>query len=214
VEHGRREAEGRAGAVTVVEAILLSIVALTAAWSGFAAAQWSTDSNVKLAESSTAQLAGNRAALQAAETRNFDASAFDGWFAAYTVGNARAMEIAERRFRPEFRVAFDAWQATSPETNPDAPPAPIFMPEYEQPQLEEAQALDEEADRHFQEGTKAGRNSDDYVRVTVFLASVLFIVGISTQFRASRARYGLVGVGVVMLAVAFVQLAQLPRPEF
>jgi hypothetical protein len=88
------------------------------------------------------------------------------------------------------------------------------MPEYEQPQLEEAQALDEEADRHFQEGTKAGRNSDDYVRVTVFLASVLFIVGISTQFRASRARYGLVGVGVVMLAVAFVQLAQLPRPEF
>ena len=34
--------------------------------------------------------------------------------------------LAERRFRPEFRVAFDAWQATNPSTNPDAPPGPTL----------------------------------------------------------------------------------------
>ena len=34
---------------------------------------------------------------------------------------------------PSFRVAFDAWRATNPETNPNAPRGPTFMPQYHQP---------------------------------------------------------------------------------
>jgi hypothetical protein len=202
------------GWLTIVEAVLLSLVALTAAWSGFAAAKWSTESSVSLAESATSRSKANRAEAEAAAIINFDSSTFEAWFGAFTVGNEQAVAIAERRFRPEFRVAFDAWRATSPETNPDAPSGPRFMPEYHVLELDEVRRLDAEADEHFSDGTKAGHHSDDYVRATVFLASVLFIVGISTQFRASRARYGLVGLGIVMLCVAFVQLLQLPKPPF
>jgi hypothetical protein len=50
------------------------------------------------------------------------------------------------------------------------------------------------------------------VRITVFLAAVLFLVGISTHFPLRVARYGLVGMATVLLVLAVVQLLGLPGP--
>ena len=198
--------------VSIAEAVLLSIVALIAAWSGYAAAKWSTESRVGLAEASTARAKANRADLQAIELRNFDSSTFEAWFAAYTADNKTAMTVAERRFRPEFRVAFDAWRATKPEANAKAPKGPTYMPQYRQPGIREANAFDAQADEAFAKGADAGVTSDKYVRLTVFLASVLFLVGISTRFPRRGGRYALVGLGTVMLVISLVQLTQLPGP--
>jgi hypothetical protein len=122
------------------------------------------------------------------------------------------MALAVHRFRPEFRVAFDAWRATNPESNPQAPSGPTFMPQYRQPGLARAVRLDQEADEAFASGVTAAQRSDDYIRTTVFLATVLFLVGISTQFPLRGVRYGLVAVGAVLLVFSVVQLAQLPGP--
>jgi hypothetical protein len=208
--HSSREQRDRI--LSIAEAVLLSLVALLAGWSGYAAAKWSTESRVALAEALTAQTKANRGNLEALSLRNFDSSTFEAWFAAYTADNERAMAVAERRFRPEFRVAFDAWRATSPESNPQAPPGPTYMPQYRQPELATAARLDREADAAFAEGVEAGERSDDYIRTTVFLATVLFLVGISTQFPLRGVRYGLVAVGAVLLVFSVVQLAQLPGP--
>jgi hypothetical protein len=208
--HSTREQRDRV--LSIAEAVLLSLVALLAGWSGYAAAKWSTESRVGLAEASTARTKANRADLEAMELRNLDSSAFEAWFAAYTAGNDEAMALAEHRFRTEFRVAFDAWRATKPESNPQAPPGPTFMPQYRQPGLTEAERLDQEADEAFASSVTAAQRSDDYVRTTVFLATVLFLVGISTQFPVRGVRYGLVAVGAVLLVFSVVQLAQLPGP--
>ena len=146
------------------------------------------------------------------ELRNFDSSTFNAWFAAYTAGNEQAMTVAERRFRPQFRVAFDAWRATNPETNPDAPPGPTYMPQYRQPGLARANALDERADEAFAAGSEAGATADDYVRTTVVLAVVFFLVGISTHFPLRGARYGLIALGATLLVISVVLLSQLDRP--
>ena len=204
--------ERRERLISIAEAILLSVVTLMAAWSGYAAAKWSTESRVTLAEASGARVNASRATLEAMELRTFDSSAFEAWFAAYTAQNAHAMAVAERRFRPEFGVAFDAWRATRPETNPDAPRGPTYMPEYRQPELDEAKALDARAERTFQVGQAAGETADKYVRTTVYLASVLFLVGISAHFPLRGVRYGLVGLGAVLLLASLVQLTQLPGP--
>jgi hypothetical protein len=198
--------------ISIIEAILLSLVALMAAWSGFAAAKWSTESRVKLADASTERSKANRANLQAMSLRNFDSTTFEAWFAAFTVGNKEAEAIAERRFRPQFSVAFNAWRATHPETNPHAPKGPTYMPQYREPGLQEAKALDGQATEEFTAGSDAGETSDEYVRVTVFLASVLFLVGISTQFAIRGVRYALVGVGAAMLILSLVQLTQIAGP--
>ena len=198
--------------ISIVEAVLLSIVALLAGWSGYAAAKWSTESRVKLAEASTKRSEANRANLQAMSVRNFDSSTFEAWFAAYTARNQQATAIAERRFRPQFRVAFDAWRATHPETNPNAPKGPTYMPQYRQPGLEESAALDHQATQAFADGSEAGETSDDYVRVTVFLASVLFLTGISTQFKLRGVRFALLGVATALLVFSLVQLTQIASP--
>jgi hypothetical protein len=204
--------EGRDRFVSIAEAVLLSIVALMAAWSGYAAAKWSTESRVGLAEASTARSKANRANLDAIEVRNFDSSTFEAWFSAFTVHNRQAMALAEHRFRPQFQVAFDAWRATKPETNPHAPRGPTYMPQYRQPELTKSKALDQQADADFAAGAEAGETSDKYVRTTVFLASVLFLVGISTHFPVRGGRYALVSLGAVLLVVSLVQLTQLPGP--
>jgi hypothetical protein len=122
------------------------------------------------------------------------------------------MTVAERRFRPEFRVAFDAWQRTDPEHNPNAPPGPTYMPEYKQPEQDQANALNTEADHLYAEGATAGTHADDYVRVTVYLATVLFLVAISGHFPIRGVRIGLVAVGIVVLVLALATLITLPRP--
>jgi hypothetical protein len=198
--------------VTIVEASLLASVALLAAWSGYASAKWSTESRLVLAKASTARTLASRASAEAAETLNFDASTFNAWFSAYTAANGPAMEIAERRFRPQFKVAFEAWQATDPATNPDAPPGPTYMPEYQQPEQAEAEALDEEAQLRYDAGAVAGDNANSYVRTTLFLATVLFLVGISSHFPVRSARYGLIVVGAVILVAAIVFLVLAPKP--
>ena len=59
------------------------------------------------------------------------------------------------------------------------------MPEYKQPLLTLSRQLDQRADAYYAEGSKNAGTADDYVRTTIFLASVLFLVGISSHFPVS-----------------------------
>jgi hypothetical protein len=198
--------------MSILEAVLLAVVAMLAAYSGYASAKWGTESSLLLAQASATRTQANRAATTAMEQRNFDASTFNSWLIVYEADDEAGMRVAEKRFRPEFRVAFDAWVAMNPATNPDAPPGPTFMPEYQQPEVQRSQELDAKAHEQYADGAEAGARADDYVRITVFLASVLFLVGISSHIRVKGARIGMVAVGTVMLVAAVVQLLLAPKP--
>src|SRR6476619_6646234 len=155
--------------ISITEAILLSVVALLAAWSGYAAAKWSTASRVEIATASSLRIEASRADADAFELRSYDSSTFEAWFFAYIAGNKTATRLAERRFRPYFKVAFDAWRATKPETNPEAPRGPTYMPQYTRPGLAEAQGLDASTKATFVDGENDGSTADKYVRLTVVL---------------------------------------------
>ena len=196
--------------LSIIEAVMLAIVALLAAYTGFASAKWGTESSIRLASASAARTEANRASLNALNTRNFDATTFNTWFTAYVVGDTASEAVAVRRFRPQFRVAFNAWMATDPFHNPSAPPGPTYMKEYKQPQLAQAAALDAKASAEYAAGVAAGSNSDNYVRDTIYLATILFLVGISGHFRFFRIRIGLVTLGALMMIVALVEIATSP----
>ena len=215
VEHaaGGEHGTGRDRIATIVEAALLAVVAVLAAYSGYASSKWSTDSRLDLARASTARTEASTATSEADTNRNFDSSTFSAWFTAKVAGNEPAMAIAERRFRPAFLVAFNAWLATDPDTNPHAAPGPTYMSQYKQPELHEAAVLNAKATRAFNDGSDAAGHSDDYVLTTVYLATVLFLVAISGHFSLLGARYGLMAVGVLILGFAVSQLLTLPRPS-
>ncbi len=64
----------------------------------------------------------------------------------------------------------------------------------------------------FRVGNNAGAVGDDYVRITVFLAAVLFLVGIGSSFKLHGVRYGLIALGSVLLVVSIVLILQQPGP--
>lgn len=206
------EKDRRDRVLSVLEALLLSLVAVLAAYSGYAAAKWSTHSSVELAKASAARTKANRADLEALQLRTLDSVSFNAWFSAFTAKNHGAELLAEKRLRPGYRPAFYAWLATDPAHNPNAPPGPSYMPQYVIAQETQANADDAEADASFASGSAAGATSDKYVRDTVFLATVLFLVGISGHFPMRQARYALVGIGSLILLFAVVQLLGLPGP--
>jgi hypothetical protein len=196
--------------VQVCEAVLLAIVTLTAAWAGYSAARWSTESRVEIAQSSTLRNLATRADLEANTLRNFDASTFNAWFIAFTLNSPQKELIAERRFRPAFRVAFNAWMATDPLHNPNAPPGPTYMPQYKLPAQTQANALDNEATAKFNAGNQAGVTSDNFIQITVFLAAVLFLVGIGSSFKLYGVRYALITFGAALLITSVVLISRQP----
>jgi hypothetical protein len=86
------------------------------------------------------------------------------------------------------------------------------MPQYKPTGAAASKVLDARADAQYAEGEHAGVTGDKYIRVTVILASVLFIVGISTHFPLRSVRMGLITVGAALLLFAAVELLQLPGP--
>src|SRR5262249_38165752 len=118
--------------------------------------------------------------------------------------------LAEHRFRPSFRVAFHAWLATDPFHNPNAPPGPTYMPEYRVPAQTRSIALDRAANGKYATGTRDGLTSDNYVKITVFLAAVLFMVGIGSTFKLLGVRYALVVFGTALLILSVVLILREP----
>jgi hypothetical protein len=211
-EHAGAVHDRRDRVLSILEAVLLSVVALLAAYSGYAAAKWGSESSVWLAKASTLRAKASRADLEALQTRTFDSVSFNAWFTGFTAGNKNAQRLAERRLRPGYRPAFHAWLATDPAHNPNAPPGPSYMPQYVIPQETAAQAYDARADATFTKGSDAAGTGDKYVRDTVFLATVLFLVGISGHFPVRRGRYILIAIAGLLLVFAVDQLAGLPGP--
>jgi len=209
-EHFREAAHRHDRLLSIAEAVLLSLVTITAAWSGYSAAKWNTESSLKLNQATTTRAKANRAFQGALTLRSQDASNFNAWFSAYLTGSKRNMRVAEKRFRPQYDVAFRAWLATKPFTNPNAPKGPQYMPQYMPTGEALSKRLDAEADERYAQGQHAGETSDKYIRVTVILASVLFLVGISTHFPYRTVRLGLIVVGTGLVAFAGIQLLQLP----
>ncbi|HUK97939.1 MAG TPA: hypothetical protein VLV46_09800 [Gaiellaceae bacterium] len=211
-EHAHAHGLAHGRAIPITEALLLSVVAILAAWSGYSAAKWGTESSLGLAKASATRTKANRDFQQSLTFRVGDALTFNAWLAAYLLGNKNGARIAEKRFRKNFDTAFDAWIATHPFTNPGAPPGPQSMPQYRAPGAALSTALDAEADAYYTEGEHAAETGDKYVRTTVILASVLFLVGISTHFPLRGIRIGLIVIASALLVFGVVQILQLPGP--
>ena len=67
--HGRAHTR-RDELISIGEAVLLSIVTIVAAWSGYSAAKWSTHSSLDLAKGATIRAKANRAFQQSLTLRS------------------------------------------------------------------------------------------------------------------------------------------------
>jgi hypothetical protein len=200
-------------AIEIIEAIVLALVAVATAWSGYQAAQWDGHRAQLYAESDRLKVGVEELDTLAGQDRIYDITTFNSWIVAKVGSEPKLAAIFESRFREEYRNAFTAWLRTDPFNNPKASPGPIFMPEYRSAKREEAKRLNVEAAAVFERGTDAGNTGDRYVRITVLLATVLLIVAIGQRFRVTRVRTGLLITAFLLLCVPMWNLFTLWRMQ-
>jgi hypothetical protein len=208
--HGKTRSEKHAERIEILEAILLAVVAVATAWSGYQTARWDGRQAHLYGLANKERAAENRAANLNGQQRLYDTSTFGFWLQAASTGHRESAALFERRFRPEYRVAFDAWIKTNPLHNPRAPAGPIFMPQYHNAAAERANTYDKQASADFEDGTKARETGDHYLRNTVLLATVLFLTALSQKFKVTRVRLGLIAVSGCLLAVALYYVITYP----
>jgi hypothetical protein len=210
-ESGRPTKSRGEQTVEIIEALLLAIVAVATAWSGYHAARWDGRQAELYGTSSTMRNEADQALTLGGQQRLLDITTFNTWIEARNEGLDDLAALYERRFSPEFKVAFDAWIALDPLSDPDAPPGPSFLPEYENHLLDEGARLNDVSDRTFDEGTEARHQADEYIRTTVVLATVLFLLALSQRFGIWRVRIGVLVVAIGLTTYGLVTLLSLPR---
>jgi hypothetical protein len=194
----------------LIATILLSLATLGIAWSGYQAARWNGRQARNYAQANTARSLANRAATTGDQFRTQDLLNFNRWLEVTTSNEPALADLYERRFRPEFVPAFQAWLAQDPLNNPAATASPLLVPEYHVAELEKSDRLEREGAQHFEDGKDATERTDSYVLTSVFFASVLFFAGISMRFVWRKMRITVLVLATLTLIYGVVQIATLP----
>jgi len=198
--------------IEIIEALILALVAVATAWSGFQAAEWAGKRAEDYAKANRLRVTAEGLATLAGQERIYDSDTFNSWLVAKLDNKKEAAEFFERRFRDEYRTAFAAWMSTDPFNNVQAHPGPIFMPEYHNAKHEQFLGLNKQAADIADEGVKSGETGDKYVRITVLLATVLLITAIGQRFRFKSVRIAFMILAFLLLCLPLWQLlVLLPR---
>ena len=195
----------------IAEAMVLALVAIATAWSGYQAELWLGHQAELFGQANSVRIQAEGAATSANQERLYNASTVVAWLKAEATNDKRLTTLFERRFLPEFRPAFEAWKKTDPLNNPNAPAGPQLMAEYRSSKTEAAAKLKDQATDLFDEGVRAEQRSNQYARATVTLATVLLLVAISRRFETRGVRIALVLLAVFLLCFPIYHILRLPR---
>jgi hypothetical protein len=186
--------------IEILEAIILAIVALSTALSGYQSALFDGESAKEYATSSRLRVQATNAQLTSNQQLIYNSSTFTAWLQAYDAKDQSLQGLLEKRFLPEYKKAFDEWVKLAPWTAPGIPAGPRYMPGYHDRLAEQAAELNKEATHAFDQGVSTRATGEQYVRVTVLLAAALFLVAIGQRFKIRGVRYSVnIVAGIVLL---------------
>jgi hypothetical protein len=135
---------------------------------------------------------------------------FFQWVDANAVDDGELAAFYRDRFRAEFRPAFDAWLATDPLADPDAPPSPFAMDEYQLQASADAERLDAEAEVLAATVRRNVERASNYVLGVVLFAVALFFAGMSTKLTGVTTRTVLLVVGCIVFVGTAAWIATFP----
>jgi hypothetical protein len=194
----------------LIVAAILGLATLGSAWSAYQSALWGNVQSFRLAEATGAGRRAGEKAVYANQLRGADLLLFQAYIRALSENNQSLANFLFQRFRPEFKVATEAWLATRPLENPAAPSSPFVMKEYSIAIDRETQLLRQEEATKFTEARKASDISDDYLLLTVVFGVALFLGGITAAFKGRRVRALMLALSVTTITAAAIFMAFLP----
>jgi len=190
--------------------VLLALAAVATAWASYQSSRW----HGKQAEAQSASIAARVESSKAADVANgqaqIDVAIFTQWVDAYATGETELAEFYAKRFRDEFRPAFEAWVATKPLKNPRAPLSPFAMPQYQLVARKEAERNEAAATAASHEVRIDIQRADNYMLAVVLFASSLFFAGISTKLHSRGSQVAILTLGYVMFFGTAIWIATFP----
>ena len=196
--------------VELVATLLLAFAAVATAWSGYQATRWNGEQSKASSRTNAIRIDAARAQGLAEAQKEVDVATFIQWVDAYAQGQTDLTDFYFRRFREEFKPAFNAWVATRPLKNPNAPLTPFVMPQYKLASEQEAAELDAEAEVSAAAVRRNIQRASNYVLGVVLFSVALFFAGMSTRLTDSRLRRFALGVGCTVFLGTVIWLATQP----
>jgi hypothetical protein len=196
--------------VEVGATVLLAFAAVATAWSSYQATRWNGEQAKASASVNKTRILAARAAGLANAQQQVDVATFTQWVDSYARGERRLESFYRKRFRQEFRPAFNAWVATKPIKTKGAPLTPFAMPQYRLAAKAEADRLDEEAEVLSAQVRRNIQRASNYVLGVVLFAVALFFAGMSTKLTAPGLRKTMLAVGCLIFLGTAVWIATSP----
>lgn len=194
----------------IVATLLLALATVATAWSGYQASRWNGEQATAFSRASAVRTESVKAAELANAQTQVDVATFTQWVDAYAQQQTPLADFYYRRFRAEFKPAMDAWIATRPLLNPDAPLTPFAMPEYRLEARATADRLEAEAETLSATARANVQRATNYVLCVVLFAAALFFAGMSTKLTSTRLRRVLLGLGALTFVGTLGWLATFP----
>jgi hypothetical protein len=196
--------------VEFIAAIVLSLATVATAWAGYQAALWGGEQTRHNAAANIAYVQSAQLSNQALQLTSLHAALFVAWASALSEENQELADFLYARFPAELKNATDAWMATKPRQNPDAPLTPFVMAEYRLTQQFQAAETQQLAGAEAELADQANEISDRYVLLTVIFASVLFFGGISGKFQSQSVDLAMLTLAAVVFLVGLGILITYP----
>jgi hypothetical protein len=190
--------------------VLLAIAAVATAWAAYQSARWHGEQARAQSASIAARVESTRAANVANREAQIDVALFTQWVDAYARDETELADFYRKRFRAEFKPAFQAWIATKPRTNPDAPLSPFAMPQYKLDAIAQADSLEAQAAAASTSVGQYIQRADNYSLTVVLFAASLFFAGISTRLPSSTSRIVVLGFGYTLFLGSLIWIATFP----
>jgi hypothetical protein len=190
--------------------VLLVVAALATSWSSYQATRWNGEQAAAAGRTNAIRIEAARSQGLAEAQTQVDVATFIAWADADRRGDSAVAAFFVDRFRDEFRPAYDAWVATGPFTNREAPPTPFAMDEYQVASRDEAERLDKAAEAAAAEVRLNIQRASNYVLTVVLYAVVLFFAGMSTRLANPWLRWILTAAGCVALASTLAWISTFP----
>ena len=199
----------RARRAEILAAVILSITAVATAFSAFQAGKWGGAMTVSFDEASIDRTIAAADIDQASRDITGDRANFGAYVLALSAGDERTAEILFVEFRDEVQPLITDWLSRNPFGGTYIG-SPFDTPDYSATTtLESALESLASAETHTTEALDARDNVGDYTLMTVLFAVVLFLAGLSRQFRA-RISLALAAIAATGLVVGLAVLVFLP----
>jgi hypothetical protein len=196
--------------VEVLATLLLAFAAVSTAWSSYQATRWNGEQAKAAGQVNAIRIQAARAQGLAEAQEQVDVATFTQWVDAYAREESELANFYFKRFRDEFKPAVNAWVATRPIKNPDAPLTPFAMPQYKLAANAAAEQLDDRAETTAATVRRDLQRASNYVLAVVLFAVALFFAGISTRLGAARLRNLALSLGCLLFLGTVVWIATFP----